>query len=436
MAQSKFKISEFTNPSGGKAWRLSGTLNGKRIRENYKTRAEAVAKRQEYDVEHLNNESEGQTVWTTLTHEQNRDAIAAVNLLKSRESKYSLSFAVSYFLDHYRPPEREKSADQAAMDYLAQRERDCLKEFITKLQLKAIRSEMNWFKIYFSDTPVSSISVDAIREYLDKPKEQPSSRRKPPLVTSSKTWNNRRGLLNTFCVYCVEKGYLAQNPILKVPKHKFSKSRSTAQTLTSAKVSKLMKFLEAYSGPVDRRPTAHQPPGFLVPFFALALFAGVRPDWKYGEIGKLSESDIDLETDVIRIEPHVSKVNEKRTIKIQPNLKLWLERYPIAKFPQIPPKNVDRILREVRQEFELGHDVLRHTFISMTVGAFRSVGDASLQAGNSEAVIRKHYLDLKSVEEADKFWGIVPTGMELPPLEKKDGRYVPVVQIKDKKDTK
>lgn len=80
---------------------------------------------------------------------------------------------------------------------------------------------------------------------------------------------------------------------------------------------------------------------------------------------------------------------------------------------------------------------MRHTFISMTVGAFRSVGDASLQAGNSEAVIRKHYLDLKSVslsvvagwrsrKEADKFWLIVPEGETLPELEKKDGRYVAV----------
>ena len=47
------------------------------------------------------------------------------------------------------------------------------------------------------------------------------------------------------------------------------------------------------------------------------------------------------------------------------------------------------------------HNVLRHTFISMTVGAFKSVGDASLQAGNSESIIRKHYLDLKTEAEAE-----------------------------------
>ena len=51
---------------------------------------------------------------------------------------------------------------------------------------------------------------------------------------------------------------------------------------------------------------------------------------------------------------------------------------------------------------------MRHTFISMFVAKFRSVGEAALQAGNSESIIRKHYLDLKSAAEAEHFFGIVP----------------------------
>jgi hypothetical protein len=66
MAKPKFKITPFTNPSGQRVYRLSGTLNGKRIRENYPTRPEAVAKRQEYEVEWLNDHPEGRTIWTTL----------------------------------------------------------------------------------------------------------------------------------------------------------------------------------------------------------------------------------------------------------------------------------------------------------------------------------------------------------------------------------
>jgi hypothetical protein len=44
----------------------------------------------------------------------------------------------------------------------------------------------------------------------------------------------------------------------------------------------------------------------------------------------------------------------------------------------------------------------------MFVGKFRSMGEAALQAGNSESIIRKHYLDLKSAAEADEFFGILP----------------------------
>ena len=51
---------------------------------------------------------------------------------------------------------------------------------------------------------------------------------------------------------------------------------------------------------------------------------------------------------------------------------------------------------------------MRHTFISMFVAKFRSMGEAALQAGNSESIIRKHYLDLKSKEEAEEFWSILP----------------------------
>ena len=426
MTKSKFKITQFDNPSGQKAWRLSGTLNGRRIRENYKTRSEAVAKRQEYDVEFLNSVPEGRTIWTTLTPEQKRDAVTAVNTLKSRGSDSTLSFAVDYFLQHYRAPDAEKSVVEAADAYLKKRDRDCLKCFVSSMQFRAIRNEIDWLKLCFPDRVVSSLTTDDYRDYLEKPKDQPKNRKKPCRNISPKTWNNRRANLNTFCVFCIDQGYLKENPIAKLPKHKTRSYRGTAETLSTETVAELMKFLESYTGSLgSKRKTPRRKPGFFVPFFALTLFAGIRPDWRNGEISKIQPKDIDFNTDVIRVEPEASKVNEKRTIKMHPNLKLWLKKYPLDEHPLIPIRNMEGLLREVRTKFGIGHDVLRHTFISMTVGAFRSVGDAALQAGNSEAVIRKHYLDLKSVEEADAFWRIVPEGVELPEMEKKDGRYVP-----------
>jgi hypothetical protein len=97
----------------------------------------------------------------------------------------------------------------------------------------------------------------------------------------------------------------------------------------------------------------------------------------------------------------------KRAITIQPNLAAWLRAYPLDRFP-IWPRGFKRLRLELRKKFDLSHDILRHTFISMFVGKFRSLGEAALQAGNSETIIRKHYLDLKSKEEAEEFFGILP----------------------------
>lgn len=93
---------------------------------------------------------------------------------------------------------------------------------------------------------------------------------------------------------------------------------------------------------------------------------------------------------------------------IQPNLAAWLKAYPLTKFPIIPA-NLQHIREKVAVKFPLTLDVMRHTFISMFVAKFRSMGEAALQAGNSEGIIRRHYLDLKSPEEAEHFFGISPS---------------------------
>jgi hypothetical protein len=119
-----------------------------------------------------------------------------------------------------------------------------------------------------------------------------------------------------------------------------------------------------------------------------------------------------LETAAITIEPWVSKVNMRRLVIIQPNLAAWLRAYPLENYPIIPPKdkmkNVAGKITSLRQKFGLGHDVLRHTFISMHVAKFRSMGDAALQAGNSESIIRRHYLNVTTPQEAESFFKIMP----------------------------
>lgn len=71
----------------------------------------------------------------------------------------------------------------------------------------------------------------------------------------------------------------------------------------------------------------------LLPFVALCLFAGIRPDLYNGEISELDAEDVRLNTGVILIEPEGSKVRMKRAVTIQPKLAAWLRTYTLDVFP-------------------------------------------------------------------------------------------------------
>ena len=69
------------------------------------------------------------------------------------------------------------------------------------------------------------------------------------------------------------------------------------------------------------------------------------------------------------------------------------------KAPIVMP-NFDKRVKAIRKEFALGHDVLCYTFITFHVAKFKSVGATSLQAGNSESIVCRHYLKLVAENEA------------------------------------
>ncbi len=330
MAKQRFKINKFTNPGGSEAWRLSGTLNSKQIRKNFKSRNDAVAERQQLSIRYLNEQSEGQTVWTTLTHGQNKEAIAAINLLKQTNSNKPLTFAVNYFLEHYKEAAETMTIEEAVREYCDHKSKEMERGIISFCQEQGIIREMKKLKRYFAGRIVNEIQPVELNTYLD------TRHGRSKAVLTLKTWNNRRGYLSTFFKYCVAKKYIGENPILEVPQYKIKHRRGSAEILSAREAAELMEWLETYRGKQNRDGTWWGDPGCMVPYFALALFAGIRPDWKHGEMSKLKPKHIRMDTGVILIEPEVSKVKEKRAIKIQPNLSLWLEKYPPALYPIIP----------------------------------------------------------------------------------------------------
>ncbi|MEO9111774.1 MAG: site-specific integrase [Lacunisphaera sp.] len=334
------------------------------------------------------------SITTALTVEQARESEALYRRLEGRTR--SLSYYVDYALTNYRDPIHDRPLDEAAKEYLAVREMDDQQGHLSHRQFTSFRCELRALVKAFHGKTVSELTPAILADFFRRDQ------------ASKKSYNNRRGLVSAFLKYCLLQDWIVANPIDKVPHFRgIGHRRGSAATLTAAQCAEIMNWAEK----------EHQ--GALVPFVVLCLFAGIRPDLYQGEISKLLPKHVRLDTGVILIEPEVSKVRMKRAVTIQPNLAAWLKAYPLDRYP-IMPRGFRRLRLKFRKRFALTHDILRHTFISMFVAKFRSMGDAALQAGNSESIIRKHYLDIKSTAEADEFFKITPRAVSAASLEKRN----------------
>jgi hypothetical protein len=382
MKTTKFLVTRFINRNSSVSWRVDGKLHGVRIRRNFKSREEAAAEKTALEIKAEQNDSGLHSMITGLTFEQAREAEAIFRRLEGRTK--SLSFYIDYALTNYRESISDCPISDAVKDYMALRGIDEQQGHLSHRQLTSLRCELRALEAVFPFKTVPELTAAALTEFFRRGQ------------ASKKTYNNRRGLVGAFLKHCLLKDWIAANPIDKVAHFRgVGHRRGSAPTLTAEQCVDVMLWAEA------------QNQGALVPFVALCLFAGIRPDLYEGEIAKLEPKHVLLDTGVIMIEPEVSKVRMKRAITIQPNLAAWLQAYPLDRYP-IRPRGFRRLRLEFRKRFSLSHDILRHTFISMFVGKFRSMGEAALQAGNSESIIRKHYLDLKCRAEAEQFFGILP----------------------------
>jgi hypothetical protein len=369
-------------------WKVDGRINGTRHRRFFSSREDAEAHRAEKEIQALNETKIVRTTASHLSGEQLRDAEGALQRLQGR---YSLMMAADWLLRTYRDTLTRKTFAETYPLFLDER-----LSHLRSTTYQDYRSTLTSFASVYGHRDLPGIGTGDIIEFL-------KSR-----GVAGKSWNNLRADLNAFFAWCEKppREWIANNPVRVV--EKFEIAQGIPEILSAEKVKELFAFLETYRG----NPRTPLEPGCLVPYFALAVFAGIRPSVNGGEITRIAKlvntkRIIDLKAGVIRIPPELAKTKDVRQVMIQPCLQAWLQRYPIARYPLIPC-NACHLLPQVRGKFGIGHDVLRHTFISMHVSKFRSMGDTALQAGNSEAMIKKHYLNLATPDEAEAFWQIAP----------------------------
>jgi integrase len=368
---------------------VEGYLNGRRVRKKLQRHDEAMSVKARLDIESGNSDAALRVAPTRLSSSEIAEAEFCFRRLGERAS---LSAAIEWYLCNYRPPAIELAFSVGQVEYLKSK-----LGLVEPRHLAELRRQLSAFASAFPSRSIHTFKRPEIQTYLEANKEW-----------SPKTWNNVRGILHSFFNYAAnpERGWAVENPVKGIAQRDVPRGLPTIKT--AAEIAQLFAFLQTYTGG-KRNP---MPRGFLIPYFALATFAGLRPSVPSGEIWKMGHAPnldrlVDVNLGVLRITPEIAKTGAIRQVKMRPNLIAWLKAYPLATHPLVMP-NMSAMLAGIRERFLLGQDVLRHTFISMHVARFKSMGEAALEAGNSEAIIRRHYLNMVSEEEADQYWSIVP----------------------------
>lgn len=401
------EISEQKDGFTWATWLVQGWREGDAWkRRKFKDRSDAEAFIYRKQVELANDSGASHRVVTRLDEDQVKEAEDAFHRLGSR---YSLREAVDYFIRHFCEPDFKITIGDAKRKFLEGKEREGVRE----RSIRQLESTVSRFEGFLpAGVHVHEVTAEDVERFLRGLRAKGGVEK-----ATRKTWNNYRADLSSFFNWCgdTQRRWIADNPAGRVKKFK-KLDRDIPETLTVEQAEALMRHVEGHAG------------GAMVRYFALALFAGLRTGPE-GELHKLArhpdrEKLIDLKTGVVHILPEISKTGQKRQVTIRPNLRAWLE----SSASEILPPNHDRMVKAIRREMKLSHDVLRHSFFSYHVAAFRSVGDAAIEGGNSEGVIKAHYLNLTTRTEGEAFWKIAPAGATVTEAESPKGAGLNLVR--------
>jgi integrase len=157
--------------------------------------------------------------------------------------------------------------------------------------------------------------------------------------------------------------------------------------------------------PQQMETILHNAPPRLIPILAIGAFSGIR----VAELNRLDWSAVDLDRRIIEIRAGQAKTASRRVVPITDNLAAWLQPL-IRKGKVVSAKNlhVDMSALSRALKIEWPRNVLRHSFISYRIATMKSADQVALEAGNSPSIIFKHYRELTTEDQADKWFAILP----------------------------
>jgi integrase len=382
----RYNITSFTNPSGAVVFRVIGrTPEGTQIRRNFPDKPEAIGFKAEMEIAALNSAQAVALKRTRLSDEELAQAEAAIQKLEGTD--HTLLQAVDFILRNWQPSAVAKTVKEAATEFIGDKRAQKLRpRSVTDLRIR-----VNKLVKSHGQRLVSEIGIEDIKRIVVVPGH------------AARTQNGDRRALHTFFGWCAKHNYCTNNPVQKIDPAKVEDREPEILSLASVKA--LLSAAMAYKD------------GLLVPYFALSLFAGLRP----AELERIDWKEINLTERLIVIKGEAAKLRKRRNVDISDNLMAWL--LPYRTHTIVGPnwrRDFDAVRRAagfVARKSEAGgcenflpwpDDVLRHTALSNHLAFHKHEGAAAVWAGNSPDVVQRHYKGLVTPGEAAEYWALTP----------------------------
>jgi integrase len=197
--------------------------------------------------------------------------------------------------------------------------------------------------------------------------------------------------------HCISKDWLEVSPVAKIKQAKLKDKDSEIEIFTSSDVQKFMNTVG------ENFPDT-------IPYFAIAFFAGTRPE----EITKLKWENLNEED--ITITALVNKTSTLRYTTINSTLRAWLDWHK-ANGGNIEglifPKSTKTLERNRRKIVKLAgihwiQDGARKTFASAHYKTYGEAKTITELGHKGNQMLHKHYNKNIRQAEADAYWQILP----------------------------
>lgn len=355
--------------------------------ERFDTKAEAEKRARELEEDFAREGSDG----AGMSSELRVAAITAANILAPYD-KDVVEAARHYaaHLDSLLKLENSKFIKDLAEDWLASKKAGT-KRVLRAATILSIENGKKYLVEKFGEKRILAVTKDNIRRELDKHESQVRRR------------FNLCSLMSQFFNWCIKNGYCHENPC---PVDEYLPAATDTVDIATARQARFCLR-------VCERRYPH-----LALYHAIGFFAGLRPF----EISKLKRQDISLYHNEITVRGETSKSKKTRKVTIEPNLRVWIERYLDEDQDEVVlSKNFTNQIKKLRARLGYSvmgknekaarypHDLMRHSYGSYHLKKYSNRALLAELMGNSVEIITQHYLNPHiTSDEWNEYWAIKP----------------------------